>query len=96
MHFVIFATDKPDARDLRIATRPPHAEYLRTQQHRIVNAGSVLNDAGEPQGSMLIITAESQEEAEAFAAGDPFAQAGLFASCTIRPFRMAFKDGERV
>jgi hypothetical protein len=32
--------------------------------------------------------------AEAFAAADPYAKAGLFESVVIRPFRTVFKDGK--
>ncbi len=29
MHFVIFATDRPDSGQLRLQTRPKHRAYLR-------------------------------------------------------------------
>ena len=41
-------------------------------------------------GSVLIIEAADRAEAEAFAAGDPYAKAGLFESVTIKPFKKVF------
>ena len=34
--------------------------------------------------------------AEAFAAADPYAFAEVFASTTVEPFRLVFKDGAKV
>jgi uncharacterized protein YciI len=96
MYYVIQATDKTDSLELRLATRPAHLEYLRSHMHRLVSAGPVLDAEGKPRGSVLIITAVSQEEAEALAAGDPYVSAGLFAHSTVKPFRMVFKDGEEI
>jgi uncharacterized protein YciI len=94
--FLITARDKPDSHALRDSTRPPHAAYLERQQHRLVTAGSVLDAQGRAVGSTLIVTADSLADAERFAANDPFALAGLFATQTVAAFRMAFKDGARV
>ena len=38
---------------------------------------------------MLIIETESLSEAHSFAAHDPYALAGLFASVDVRPWRLA-------
>jgi uncharacterized protein YciI len=56
----------------------------------------VLDPAGNPCGSMLVVEAADRAEAEAFAAADPYAKAGLFESVVIRPFRAVFKDGAAV
>ncbi len=50
--------------------------------------GPLLSEDGErPVGSLLIMAFDDQGQARAFAEGDPYAQAGLFESVTIRPFR---------
>jgi uncharacterized protein YciI len=38
-------------------------------------------------GSVLILDFEDRAQADAFAAGDPYANAGLFESVVIRPWR---------
>ncbi|HTK36178.1 MAG TPA: YciI family protein [Caulobacteraceae bacterium] len=81
--FVIHCNDKPDSLALRLATRPEHLAYLKTAT-ALRLAGPYLNTAGEPDGSMLIVEAEDEAAAQAFAAADPYAKAGLFASTSIR------------
>ncbi|MFC4167541.1 YciI family protein [Teichococcus aestuarii] len=96
MLFAIVAEDKPGALELRLATRPTHLEYLDSQVEKLVQAGPVLDAEGKPCGSVLIVEAEDQAAAEAFAAADPYAQAGLFARTTIRPFRQVYAGGQRL
>ena len=60
-----------------------------------VLAGPLLDVDGRPSGSLLVIDVNDRAEAEGFAAGDPYAKAGLFESTIVRPFREVFRDGER-
>ena len=88
MLFAIHAEDKPGATAIRLATRASHLEYLRSFGGRIVAAGPLLAADNESMtGSLLIIEADDRAGAEAFAAGDPYAKAGLFARTTITPWR---------
>jgi uncharacterized protein YciI len=96
MLFAIVCEDKPAALALRLATRPTHIEYLDSQVEALVQAGPVLDGAGKPCGSVLIVEAADQAAAEAFAAADPYAKAGLFAKVSIRPFRQVYAGGQRV
>ena len=91
MHFVISCTDKPNALELRKANRDAHLAYLKSYAERIVAAGPTLTDDGEGMtGSVLIMEFDGAAEAEAFAAGDPYAQAGLFENVTIKPWRKVY------
>lgn len=96
MLFAIICVDKPASLDLRQATRPRHLEYLKSHAHHLLHAGPMLDPAGQPIGSLLLIDATSRAEAEALAAEDPYAEAGLFESTVIRPFRSVFRDGQMV
>ena len=88
MLFAITTEDRPDSAALRRDTRPAHLEYLKTAGRRIVAAGALLAPDGEAMvGSLLIVEAEGLAQAQAFAAGDPYAKAGLFARTTIAPWR---------
>ena len=87
-HFVLICQDKPASLDLRMATREAHLAYARASG--CVRAGGPFLDAdGQPIGSMLVIETESLAEAHSFAAHDPYALAGLFASVDVRPWRLA-------
>jgi uncharacterized protein YciI len=93
MLFTLLCTDKPGALDLRMATRSTHLAYLQSFKAMLVEAGPMLDLDGKPCGSVFILEAADREAAAAFAAGDPYAQAGLFESSVLRGFRHVFKDG---
>lgn len=50
-------------------------------------AGPLLDMAGQPIGSLLIIDFAERKDAVAFAAADPYALAGLFASVAVTAWR---------
>jgi len=88
--FVITAVDKPGALALRLERRPAHLAYLADHAGTVKIAGPFLTAAegGDPFGSLLIVEAADLAAAEAFAAGDPFAVAGLFESSKVEPWRV--------
>ena len=89
-HYVIFATDKPGALALRLATRETHRVYIRepnVHEVTVVYAGPTLDEAGEMNGSLLVVQAPSKEAAMCFAAADPYARAELFATTEIREMK---------
>lgn len=69
-------------------TRPSHREYLGTlkEQGKLAASGPFEDDSG----ALIIYEADSQEEAEALIADDPFHKAGVFKSYTIKPWRQVF------
>lgn len=83
MLFALICDDRPGALDLRRANRGPHLEYIETTGC-VVMAGPFLDDAGEMCGSLVVLDVEDRAAAEAWAAGDPYARAGLFESVAIR------------
>jgi hypothetical protein len=88
MYFHIQCKDKPNSMDLRMATRDKHLAYLKGFTNSLYLAGPTIADDGETvTGSVIIVDVDDKAAAEAFCAGDPYAQAGLFESVTIHPFR---------
>ena len=91
MLYAIYCLDKPGSLEVRLGNRPAHVAYLESQGEKLITAGPLLSDDGQtPLGSLLVFEAASRAEAEAFAAGDPYALAGLFESVAIRPWRRVF------
>ncbi len=70
-------------RELRQATRPAHLAYIEAHADRVIVAGPLLDETGEPIGSMLLMEFPDYRSAVAFAAEDPYAKAGLFASVAV-------------
>ena len=89
MLFVITAFDRPGALERRLQVRPAHLDYLKSQSARIKVGGPLLNDREQPVGSLLIIEADDQNAAEAFADGDPYRKQGVFERVEIRAWRAA-------
>jgi len=93
MLFVLTAIDRTDAPGLRLANRPEHRAYLESLGNKLFLAGPLLAPDGvTPIGSLVILDAADLTEAEALAAGDPFAKIGLFASTTISPYQVVFHN----
>ena len=88
MLFIVLTTDKPNSAEIRSGNRPEHLDYLKGFGEQIVAGGATLSDDGESMtGSFLLIDVADRTAAEAFAAGDPFAKAGLFEKTEIRRWR---------
>lgn len=88
MLFMAYCTDDPQKPDLRMQTRPGHVDWLKANDATIKVAGPWLTDDGEtPIGSLLIIEGESVDAMQAFLKSDPYAEAGLFTSVVVHPWR---------
>lgn len=88
MLWLITCKDNPDTAAARAEHLGPHREYLASQKAIIVLAGATLSDDGEQMtGSCFVLNVGSREEAQAFSAGDPFTQAGIFAEVNITRMR---------
>ncbi len=84
--FILLCHDRKDSLELRKATRPAHLDYVAQSKTPVLLAGPMLNDQGDPEGSLLIISADGKEAAKTFADNDPYALAGLFERVEIRPY----------
>lgn len=92
MLFALICTDKPGHLQVRMDNRPAHVEFLQGLGDTMKGAGPFLGADEKPNGSLVLIEAESQADAEAIAAQDPYAKAGLFASVDVRPWNWVLKN----
>jgi uncharacterized protein len=88
--FAILAFDRPDAGTLRADTRPRHLDHIRSLGDRVARAGPFDDEAGQPIGSLILAEFADLSAAQAFAAADPYAQAGLFAETRVLGWRQVF------
>ena len=79
MRYALICLDKPNALQTRVENRPAHLEHLQSTGV-VEQAGPFIDAAGQMCGSLIVLNVGSKAEAEAWAAADPYAQAGLFAS----------------
>ncbi len=87
MQFVVECQDKPGQLQLRLSTRPPHLAYMQSHSASILLAGPLLDDAGQPNGSLLVFDVANRASLDAIINNDPYALAGLFATVRVSPFR---------
>ena len=96
MLFAFVCKDKPGYLNVRMETRSAHVEHLNklNAEGTLKMAGPFLDSEGKPNGSLVIVEAESVEAAVAIADADPYTKAGLFESVEIKPFNWVFNNPE--
>ncbi len=95
MLFAILSEDLPGSLPKRLEARATHLERLKALREagRLVLAGPhPAIDAQDPgpagfTGSLVVAEFPTREAAIAWAADDPYAAAGVYASVTVKPFR---------
>ena len=96
MHFAFLCQDKHGALQVRLDTRPDHLAYLNglNADGKLAFAGPFLGDDGKPTGSLVVVKAETIEEARQIADNDPYAKAGLFAHVEVKAWNWVFNNPE--
>lgn len=92
MLFALICKDKPGHLQTRMDARPDHVAFLEklNGDGKLAFAGPFLDGDGKPDGSLVVLDAADRAEAEALAAADPYARAGLFERVEIRPWNWVF------
>ena len=92
--FVLLGRDGPNTAELRQRTRASHLEHLAKPagDGRVVHAGPLLDPAGLPVGSLIVLEAESLEAARALAAHDPYVTSGVFQTLEVLETRAVLGD----
>lgn len=85
---MLIAHDKPNAQQLRQSTRPEHLNWVDAQDSQIRLGGPLLDETGNPIGSMIIYETENLAAAEKLIQQDPYVKAGLFGDITLTPWKM--------
>src|SRR5690606_4033137 len=72
-------------------------KWLEENRHRLVAAGGIVDDRNDHvRGGLMIVKAQSREEAERFANKDPFIPAGLYESLEVVRWRRVFFNHQRI
>lgn len=85
MLIALIARDKPGALETRLANRDAHVAYLKSTD-AVFMAGPLI-EGGEMAGSLIVLDLPDMAAAEAWAANDPYALAGLFATVTLTEWK---------
>lgn len=95
MYYAILSEDVDNSLDLRKQARPAHLARLETlrDQGRLLIAGPhPAVDSADPgdagfSGSLVIAEFDSLTDAQQWADADPYMDAGVYASTTVKPFK---------
>ena len=95
MLYAIISQDVENSLDKRLSVRPKHVERLQDlkEQGRLILAGphpAIDNNDPGPAGftgSLIVAEFESLQDAQTWADEDPYIQAGVYESVTVKPFK---------
>jgi uncharacterized protein len=88
MRVALICHDKPGALQVRLDNRAAHLAYL-ADTGVVDLAGPFLDEGGQMTGSMIVLNVDNMQAARDWAASDPYAKAGLFASVTLTEWKRA-------
>jgi hypothetical protein len=86
MRVALICQDKPGALQTRLDNRTAHLAHIEASG-TVEMAGPFLDTEGKMTGSLIILSVETMAEAEAWAAADPYAKAGLFSSVSLTEWK---------
>jgi uncharacterized protein YciI len=86
MRFALLAKDKTGALQTRLDNRDAHLAYV-AETGVVEIAGPLLDADGQMCGSLIILDVPDLAAAEAWAANDPYAKAGLFGDVTLSAWK---------
>lgn len=86
MRVALICLDKPGHLEMRKANRDAHLAYL-AETGVVEMAGPFLDAEGGMCGSLLVLEVADLAAAQDWAANDPYAKAGLFASVDVREWK---------
>ena len=83
--FCMIGRDGPQGLSLRKLHREAHLNNIAPlrESGRMAYAGPLIDEEGQPCGSILIFEADDLEAARRFAATDPYVEQGIFASYEV-------------
>jgi uncharacterized protein YciI len=85
MRVALICTDKPGHLQTRLDNRTAHLAHIEASGV-VEMAGPFLN-GGAMTGSLVVLNVETLAEAQAWAAADPYAIAGLFENVMISEWK---------
>jgi uncharacterized protein YciI len=90
--YALIAHDRPNGLARRQEVRPEHLKHLDSLGSRLVLAGPFLDDNGDMTGSIVVIEAESLEDAQATFNSDPFVVKSVFDQITIKRWHLGINN----
>lgn len=98
-YFAVFATDKPDMREVRERVRLSHRTYLRSaSQHGVfvrLGGPTLAPLCNAMNGTLLVVEADDIDAVMRFVGEDPYMKEGLFSRVEVRPWDWSVGNPEQ-
>ena len=93
MLYFVYCEDNPGNSDVRLSKREAHQRYMSMHDNHIFLGGPTMDQSGgKADGTALVVNFPSMGSVHEFLNGDPYYNAGLFASRIVKlmqPVRIA-------
>ncbi|MGE7990296.1 YciI family protein [Pseudomonas sp. NPDC089554] len=90
MLYVIYCKDNPSKPTRREAFYEAHRAYLKQASLKILIAGPYTSEQSDKKiGSLLVVEANTLEQALNFQRNDPFAREGVWSEVLVHPFLLS-------
>lgn len=86
MRVAVICTDKVGALQTRLDNRAAHLAYIEATGV-VEMAGPFLDGDGKMTGSLIVLSVETMQAAQDWAASDPYANAGLFEKVVLSEWK---------
>ena len=71
-------------------------ENMTRNKEHVVCAGGLLDEAGKPIGSVLVLDFESRDQLDAYLAGEPYIIEKVWEDVKVEPLNVVIVKGEKV
>jgi uncharacterized protein YciI len=97
MAYAIMFVDDPDVLEKKRTIRAAHIQYVIANASRIIASGGFFPDDDDfPNGGLILLDTEIRQDAVDYIENDPFFLNGIFSTYTIRRWKKAVFDHQRV
>ncbi len=96
MQFIVTAYDGKDMLERRMSVRPRHLENMTKVKGTVVCAGGILNEAGQPIGSVLVLDFAAKELLDEYLASEPYIIEKVWEDVRVEPMNVVIVNNEKV
>ena len=96
MQFLIKALDGENMLERRMAVRPRHLEGMAKLGRHIVVAGGILDEAGRPKGSVLVLEFPDRADLDAYLKQEPYVLEHVWETIEVEPMNVVIVSGEKI
>lgn len=96
MQFIVTAHDGAGMLEKRMEVRPRHLEGMAKLGRHIITAGGLLDEAGKPKGSVLVLKFDTRAELDDYLANEPYVLEHVWEKVDVDPINVVIVNGEKV